>query len=253
VLAPILQLVVAPLLVGVATLAARRWGPHLGGTLSAFPAIVGPVLLIAAHEHGNAFAARTASGTLLGLAALSAFVLAYGRTAAHAGWRTSLAVGWAATAVIAALLPAVAAGPLVAIAVATASLVAAHRLLPTRGAAVSLTPPRWDLPLRMALTAMLIVALTAAASAFGPLIGGILAALPALASVLAVFTHGQQGDVALVALLRGMLSGMAGFVLFCLVVALLVDRTSVAAAFTAATLAAVLAVGAPQMRRPRRL
>jgi hypothetical protein len=67
VLAPTLQFVVAPGLVGAATLAARRWGLRLGGLVSAFPAIVGPLLLIAAHEHGTAFAAKAASGTLLGL------------------------------------------------------------------------------------------------------------------------------------------------------------------------------------------
>src|SRR6185295_3110480 len=41
----VLELVVAPALVGAATLAARRWGQRTGGLVSAFPAIVGPVLL----------------------------------------------------------------------------------------------------------------------------------------------------------------------------------------------------------------
>src|SRR5215212_7951326 len=96
----VLELVVAPGLVGAATLAARRWGQRIGGLVSAFPAIVGPVLLIAAHQHGTAFAAKTASGTLLGLVALSGFALAYGRTALRGGWRASLAAGWATAAAI---------------------------------------------------------------------------------------------------------------------------------------------------------
>lgn len=98
---------------------------------------------------------------------------------------------------------------------------------------------RWDLALRMVLTAVLVVVLTAAASRFGPIVGGVLAALPALASILAVFTHQQHGAQALVILLRGMLSGMAGFVAFCAVVAALVDRAGVGATFTVAALAAV--------------
>ena len=53
-LVALLELVVAPALVGAATLAARRWGEGIGGLVSAFPAIVGPVLLIAAHQHGSA-------------------------------------------------------------------------------------------------------------------------------------------------------------------------------------------------------
>jgi hypothetical protein len=91
----------------------------------------------------------------------------------------------------------------------------------------------------MALTAVLVVSLTAAANTLGAVVGGILAALPALASVLAVFTHEQEGSAAIAALLRGMLSGMAGFVVFCALVAMLIDRAGVLATFTAAALAAV--------------
>jgi hypothetical protein len=158
----------------------------------------------------------------------------------HAGWRTSLAAGWGTAAVIAALLTPVDAGPLAALAAATLSLLVAHRLLP-RGAAAPAAPaaPSWDLPVRMALTAALVVSLAAAAGVVGPAVGGLLAALPALASILAAFTHQQHGPVALVALLRGMLSGMAGFAVFCLLVAALVDRTGGAATFSAAAVAAI--------------
>ena len=253
-LAPTLQFVVAPGLVGASTLAARRWGLGLGGLVSAFPAIVGPLLLIAAQEHGTAFAARAASGTLLGLVALSGFALAYGRTALRAGWRASLAAGWVTAAVIAVLLGRVEAGPLAGLVAATLSLLVARRALPGGGerhAMAPARPPRWDLALRMVLTAVLVVSLTAAASRLGPVVGGVLAALPALASILAVFTHEQHGAQALVLLLRGMLSGMAGFAVFCAVVAVLVDRAGVGATFTVAALAA-LAVQAATALAARR-
>ena len=247
VLVALLELVVAPALVGASTLAARRWGQGIGGLVSAFPAIVGPVLLIAAHEHGSAFAAQAANGTLLGLVALSGFALAYGRTALRAGWRASLAAGWVAAAAIAVLLGTVEAGPLAGLAAATLSLLVARRALPRGATARGPTPappPRWDLALRMVLTAVLVVSLAAAASRLGPVVGGMLAALPALASILAVFTHEQHGADALVFLLRGMISGMAGFVVFCALVAVLVDRAGVAATFTSAALAAVCVQGA---------
>ena len=96
----------------------------------------------------------------------------------------------------------------------------------------------------MVLTAVLVVSLAAAASRLGPVVGGVLAALPALASILAVFTHEQHGAHALVVLLRGMLSGMAGFVVFCALVAVLAERAGVGATFTAAALAAVCLQGA---------
>ena len=43
-------------LVALSTVAAARWGHVIGGVLSAFPLIVGPVLLVAAERHGTAFA-----------------------------------------------------------------------------------------------------------------------------------------------------------------------------------------------------
>jgi hypothetical protein len=91
----------------------------------------------------------------------------------------------------------------------------------------------------MALTALLVVALPWAAGRLGPVTGGILAALPVLASVLAVFTHRGYGAAAATELLRGMMGGMAGFVLFCALVAVLVEPAGVATAFAAATAGAL--------------
>jgi hypothetical protein len=250
----ILELVVAPALVGAATLAARRWGQRVGGLVSAFPAIVGPVLLVAALEHGATFAARAANGTLLGLVTLAGFALAYGRVAVRAGWRASLALGWAAAGVLGLGVGFVAAGAPAGLLAAAASLALAHRLLAGAGpGALPAEPvvPRWDLPLRMALTALLAVSLTAAANRLGPLVGGVLAALPVLASILAVFTHARYGAAAVVELLRGMLGGMAGFVCFCALVAALVEPAGIAAAFAVSAVAAlgvqaaIARVGAP--------
>ena len=96
-----------------------------------------------------------------------------------------------------------------------------------------------NLALRMLATALLVALLSTAAVLGGPLLGGLLAGLPVLASVLAVFTHRREGPQSVIALLRGMLSGMAGFVGFCAVVAWLIVPIGVAAAFIAATAAAV--------------
>jgi hypothetical protein len=253
----VIEVVLAPALVAVATLAARRWGERIGGLVSAFPAIVGPVLLVTALEHGAAFAARAASGTLLGLVALSAFAVAYARAARVVAWPASLAVGWVAAGAAGLAVSTIAAGAGVGLVAAAGSLALAHRLL--RGAAGPPRParaqrrlaPRWDLGLRMALTATLVVCLTWAAGRFGPVAGGILAALPVLASILAAFTHGQLGAGAVTALLRGMLAGMAGFVSFCLLVAVLAEPAGIAVAFAAAAVVA-LAVQATTARAGER-
>ena len=241
----VLTLLVAPALVGASTLAARRWGQRLGGLVSAFPAIAFAVLLIDAHERGAEFAARAASSTLLGLLTLSVFVVAFGWAARRASWTTSLFFGWIAALAAAALLRTSEPGAAASLAVAAASLTAAFFALPrARGQAPHPPPLRFELPLRMAATAGLVAALSAAAAELGPHVGGILTALPVLASVLAVFTLAQHGASALHDLLRGMVSGMAAFVVFCALVAVLVQPAGIVLAFGTAVVGAVVAQGA---------
>jgi hypothetical protein len=243
----VLELMLAPALVAAATIVCRWWGPRAGGVVSAFPAVVGPMLLITAQERGAAFAGRAAEGTLVGLVALAGFILCYGRTARRAAWPLSLAAGWAAAAVLGAVVAVSArrlplAGSLAA---SSGSLLLAYHALPATDGllAAGLQPrlPGPDLAIRMALTALLIVLLTVAAELRGPLIGGVLAALPVLASVLAVFTHRGHGADEAIVLLRGMAAGMAGFIGFCAAIALLIVPAGTATAFAAASLTAAAA------------
>lgn len=252
----LLELGLAPLLAALSTLAARRLGTRAGGVVSAFPAIVGPVLLVGALQHGTAFAARAADGTLLGLVALSAFALGYGRAALTRGWPISLAVGWGCAGVSAALTGWAlgGAGAPAGLVVAVVSLVAAERSLPRsperapREEAVA--GAAGAIGLRMAATGLLVVVLAAAAGRLGPLVGGMLAALPVLASVLVVFAHREAGGATAVALLRGMLRGMSGFVAFCEVLALLIRHHGIGPAVSAATIVA-LVIQATVVASPR--
>jgi len=234
----LIPLLIAPALVAISTLVARRWGSRAGGVVSAFPAIVGPVLLILALAHGSPFAARAAEGALLGLVSLAAFALAYGRAALRFGWRVSAALGWVAAAVATFVAGAAAggAGSPVGLLVAAGGLAAAWRALPTVAPEPATSAPRRGaIHLRMASTVLLVALLSTAAGALGAVAGGMLAALPVLACVLAVFTHREQGGGHAVALLRGMLAGMGSFVLFCQVVALSIVPYGIAPAFVAAT------------------
>ncbi|MGB9184171.1 MAG: hypothetical protein WCB67_08890 [Solirubrobacteraceae bacterium] len=244
------ELVLGPVLAAGSTLAVRRWGPHLGGVVSAFPAIVGPVLLILTLEHGGAFAARAAAGTLLGLLTLSAFALAYGGYAARYGWRASLAAGWTAAALTGAGLGLGVEGTSLptALAVATGSLLVAWRVLARSGRgslAAKLTDSATrpgalvGIPSRMVMTAMLVIALSAASVALGPLVGGMLAALPVVASLMVVLTHREAGGEAAISLLRGTITGMGGFLVFCAVIALLIAHHPTFSTFLIATATAV--------------
>jgi hypothetical protein len=252
VLPTLIALGLSPALVAASTVADMRWGPKLGGVVSAFPAVVGPVLLIDVIGHGQGFAARAADGTLFGLVALAAFLAAYAWAAPRSGWKPSLVAGWVAAGAAAGVTGLLTrhagwpAGPLVAI----ASLGLAYAALP---AVSSVSRRRLDgthlslgrrsahpVLVRMATTAALVIALSLASGIAGPFIGGMLAALPVLASVLCVFAHRESGVEALIGLLRGMLGGMAGFVAFCEIIALAVRGAGTAVAFLAATAGAVI-------------
>ena len=240
----------ASALVGMSTLAARRWGHTVGGVLSAFPLIVGPVLLVAAERHGTEFAARAAGATLLGSASLCGFALVYARAALRWGWAPSLLAAWSAAALLGVMAGRIDASLAGAIVVAVLSIAVARAALPRGRPDVAASAAlRGELPVRMAFTALLIVLLSLAADRFGPIAAGILSALPTLASVLAVSTHRRHGRDAVLGLLRGMVGGIVAFAAFCAIVGGLVDRAGPALAFVLATAAAV-AVQLATVRRP---
>ncbi len=67
------KILLSPLCVVAVSLAGRRWGVAVAGVLGGLPVVAGPILLIETLIHGRDFGADAAAGTLLGLAALTAF------------------------------------------------------------------------------------------------------------------------------------------------------------------------------------
>lgn len=248
------ELVIAPLLVGGATLATRRFGERIGGLLSAFPAIVGPVLLIEAEANGREFASRAAVGTLLGLASLGAFCVVYGRLARPSSWRLALGVAWAVTALIAVPISRLHVSASVALVLALSAFGLSHRLLGQpalpRSSGTGGSPDR--LIVRMGSTLALVAGLATLAPLVGPVAAGVLTSLPVLASVLVVGTHRTTGPDGARRLLRGLLSGLVGFAVFCWLVAVLLDPLGLAGAFAAATGGALVAQAAAALRGARR-
>jgi hypothetical protein len=237
----LLKLLLAPGLIGAATLAARRWGPGVGGWLVGLPLTSAPVSIFLALEQGPAFAARAASGTLAGLGGVGVFCLAYGLAATRASWPVSTAVGLGAFAATLLVLGA-AALPLAAACGVTCGLLGGITVgLPRTVGRLRVSPrPWWDLPLRMTVAPAIILGVTTAAHWLGPALSGLLSPIPVFALVLGAFTHRAEGPEAAVDLLRGVVIGSFSFAAFFLVVGLGLERLGLAPTYGLATLVALV-------------
>ena len=249
----LLKLTLTPLLIGGASLAARHWGPSIGGWLVALPLTSGPVALYIALDRGTAFAAGTAEGSIGGLLGDATFALAYGWLASRVDWPVATLAGFAAFGVAALAVQPFVGGPalilfgLVAVAMAVCLRLAA----PLRQARPAAPLPAWDIPARMIAGTAIVLAITAAADVLGPQLSGILAAFPVYVTVLAIFAHHLEGPEQALGVVRGLQVGLFGTIVFFLVVTATIDRFGIAVAFVGAV-AATLAIQSLTLRFVRR-
>jgi hypothetical protein len=154
----LLKLFLAPLLVVASTLAGRRWGPEVAGTLVGLPIVAGPILFISYLQHGADFGGDAANSSLLGLVSLAAFAVVFSRAARRFGWLTTLAMSWIAVLAADVALSVVHVTALVAFAFTLVATLAATifkpRIEPERsGESEQPSSPWWDLPGRAIATA----------------------------------------------------------------------------------------------------
>jgi hypothetical protein len=238
------RLLLAPSFVVGASLATRRYGAAVGGVLAGLPVVAGPILAVYYIQHGRAFAANAAAGTLLGIVSLAAFVVVFGRLAIRARWLACLLAGWLAFFVATAALDGVSVPVGVALVLALAGLGLGVALLPRSSQPAAIAPsarPPWDLPVRACCALALVLALTTASGWLGPQLSGLLAPFPIITTVLAAFTRAQLGAGETVRLLRSILGGFVAFALFCFVLTIALRHLNAASAFVLAAVVALLA------------
>jgi hypothetical protein len=248
----VFKLVVTPLLLLAASIAVRRWGEAIGGFLVGLPLTSGPISVFLTLEHGPAFAAQATAGSLVATAAQAAFCVIYCRLV-RLGWVAALAAGCATFAIVAALLQWSPLPENALFLIAILAVTLALNLIPNRAARTGkLDPPWWDLPLRMALIAGLVVGVTLIASYVGPKVSGVLASFPFMVIILTVFAHRMIGQAAAQQLLRGVVAGLLGFAAFFYVLSLTLTRLNLVAAYSVAILLtlAIQAVSLYRMRLP---
>jgi hypothetical protein len=240
-----LKLFLAPAFIVGVSLVARRFGARAGGVVGGLPVIAGPILLVLALQHGRAFAADAANGTMLGVVALITFVVAYVAASRRASWPWALAAGWGTFFAVALLMREVHARDAYAFVLAAGACALGLAVLPRPAGEASPARPlsRWDLPLRALCTAVPVVAITGSAHWLGAHATGVLATFPIITPVAAAFTQAHGGAAESTRLLYGFTVGFFAYACFCLVISVGVTALGTAVAFLVAA-AATLAIQA---------
>jgi hypothetical protein len=227
------KLTATPLLIAAATLAARRWGQTVGGWLVGLPLTSGPVTLFLALDQGTPFAADSALGSLQGVMAQGLFGAVFARLIPSFSWPATLSLASIAYIAAAAILHALALSLPILFLLCLPALALSLLVMPpsAQSEPSTITPPRWDLPARMAVATSLVLGITALAPALGPVTSGVTASYPVFATTLAVFAKRSYGALEAVRVLRGLVMGLYAFTAFFFVIGEAIVPLGVSAAF----------------------
>lgn len=240
-----LKLILAPIIIGTASLAGRRWGPAVSGWVVGLPLTSGPVIFFLAISHDIPFAANAIRGTLSGGFSLIAFCLVHAWLATKFNWRIATAGSLSTFSVITLLLQNLSLSlfPLFVLVALVISL--GVWLMPKQEAeqVAASTLNQWDIPARILVGTSFILFVTGIAPIIGPRLTGLLTTFPLFAGILAVFAQRQQGADGAIHVLRGLTLGLFAFAGFYLVLGLLIENTSLAVSFGYATLIALIIQG----------
>jgi hypothetical protein len=249
-----LKLILTPTLIGLVSLAGRRWGAFISGWLVGLPLTSGPIVFFLAIDHDPAFAAAASLGILSGAFSQALFCLAYSWSCKRLRWPAALALGivvfglstsffnvfrlraeWLFLLTLIGLAIIYSFMPLV-----TANLVARTKPLPA-----------WDIPARMIVATLFVVGLTEAAKSLGPHLTGLLSPFPLYAAILSVFAQHFDGPSAAIRVLKGMLQGLFSFAVFFLIIAELIEKAGTGLTLLLAIVVALTLQGGAAWLRQR--
>lgn len=214
------KLLLSPALIGLASLAGRRWGPHIAGLMGGLPLVGGPIVIALWLLHGQAYATEVSLAAPVGVWASMTYLLTLGFASAHWRWYVAIPFACACYLLVAVLIDTVGLSQSLAMGIAILPVLwfGATRVLP-RPAAIpaSMALPRIELFARMIAAALLVWTLATLSSHLGTHLTGVLAGAPVAATVIPAFTMANSGRDALLITLRGFLGGMMGFAVFFLI------------------------------------
>jgi len=238
----VLKLVLAPVIIGSASLAGRRWGHAVSGWIVGLPLTSGRVIFFLALSHDVSFAANAALGVISGGISLVLYTLTYAWLATRFRWYVALTGSLLVFAASTTLLQTVTLPILPVFLVVCAAIALGLRLMPNdvpETGDSEMGP--WDIPSRILIGTSFILFITGGASFFGSRLTGLLTTVPLYVTILTIFAHRHQGPAAAAYVLRGLLYGLFAFAGFFLTLSLLIEKAGIAASFLSA-IAVALAI-----------
>ncbi len=240
----IIKILIAPLLIGLTTLASRKYGHTISGLLVGLPLTSGPIAFILALQHGITFAITSSKGILLGIIAVGVFSLTYAWTAKLFHWTICLLTSWGAFFIVTFFLNRVNFNLYTSFLFVVVSLSATLFSFPEyKDDQIQITPPMWDIPLRMIVATIFIIGLTNCSKILGAQLSGLLAPLPVYGTIFAGSTHFLYGANATTKLLKGIVIGSFSFASFFLIVGQFISTIGIGWTFLFATLTTLVLQG----------
>ncbi len=236
----IFKFTVTPILVGLASLAARRWGNTVAGLITGFPLMTAPISIFLTIEQGAEFTVSASIGILIALVGIAVYALAYVVAARFVAWPFAITYAYAAFFAASWLVAPYITTHFTAALAAYLAIIISIVLMPrNRSGGAPLQVPIWEIWLRMFSTAAMIALVTSIASMLGPTWTGIIATIPVMATIMVTFTHGRFGHRPATVFMRSMMLSMFSFATFFVVVAYALQYLDPLHAYVLATAIAV--------------
>ena len=240
----VLKLIMAPVIIGSASLAGRKWGPAVSGWIVGMPLTSGPVVFFLALSHDAAFAANAVLGVVSGGLSLISYALTYAWLATRFRWYVALLGSFTVFAISTTLLQRITLPLIPIFLIVCGGIALALRLMPNDEVEEGETKPgTWDIPSRIVIGTSFILLITGSASFLGPRLTGLLTMIPLYVTILTIFAHRHQGPAAAAHVLRGLLYGMFAYAGFFITLGLLLESSGIAFSFITAIVVALAVQG----------
>lgn len=241
----LIKLLLVAFSVLLSSMAARRLGHAVGGTLGGLPMIAGPIAGFVLLASGVQTTQAIALATLVCLPATAMHLTAFAWAALRWRWPAALLTANFAFFALGLSLPL---WPLAAwqtCLLVVLVLALGHRAMPAaRGLATAVHIPNLELLLRVIVAMALAWLIIETAGVVPAAVSGLLLAVPITGNVLPCFTLPRHGGDATVMLLRGFLRGQVGFAVFFATLLWSLDYLHAGLAYAAAWAAALAVASA---------